>query len=216
MKYVLYNCRFDGVPGWNLARHHVDAQFYFIDCTFSQTMADKPIRRVIYPLGSAPATDADIKRNADLDKQNQWGERAYYFNCNRDGGNYDWFKNNLDQAPGSPTADQLTAAWTFDNKWNPERTTGPTIQKITPGTSDITLTFSESVTVKGRPRLAVNGGGFADYTSGSGTDQLTFKLPGDGNNTSTEVKSIDLDGGAIVASQADAVILPAALSLPQN
>ncbi len=99
MKYVLYHCKFDGVQGWNLARHHVDAQFYFIDCTFSNTMADKPIRRVIYPLGSGPATDADTKRNADLDKQNNWGERAYFFNCHRDGGDFDWFKDNLDQAP---------------------------------------------------------------------------------------------------------------------
>ena len=175
-------------------------------------MLDKPPRRVIYPLGKGPATDADTKRNADLDKQNQWGERAYYFNCHRTGGDYDWFKDNLAEAPGSPKPDQITAAWTFADTWNPERTAGPSIQKVTPHDSDVVIKFSEIVTVKGHPRLALTGGAFADYASGSGTDELTFKLPTAASNS--EVNSVDLNGGAIVASQADAVILPADLSLP--
>jgi pectinesterase len=150
MKYVLHNCHFDGVDGWNLARHHVDAQFYFLDCTFAQTMADKPIRRVIYPLGKGPATDADIKRNADLDKQNQWGERAYFYNCHRDGGDFDWFQNNLDQAPGSPKPDQITAAWTFADAWNPERTAGPTIKR-----SHCKMTAWQSLSAKSSPSKAI-------------------------------------------------------------
>src|ERR1043166_966731 len=48
MKFVLRRCTFDGVEGWNLARHHHDAQFYFLDCTFSKTMIDKPPFRVRY------------------------------------------------------------------------------------------------------------------------------------------------------------------------
>jgi pectinesterase len=216
MKYVLHNCKFDGVSGWNLARHHVEAQFYFIDCTFSQTMADKPPRRVIYPLGSAPPTDADKQRNSDLDKQNKWGERAYFFNCHRDGGDYDWFKDNLDQALGSPKADQITAAWTFADTWNPERTTGPTIQKITPQEDNVDLTFSENVTVKGHPRLAEHGEKFADYSAGSGTDTLTFKLSSGTATNRTDIMSIELNGGAIVASQAAATIVPADLSFPKN
>ena len=51
MKFVLNRCQFDGVAGWVLARHHADAQFYFLNCNFSQTMVDRPPQRVIYPIG---------------------------------------------------------------------------------------------------------------------------------------------------------------------
>ncbi len=187
MKYVLHNCKFDGVQGWNLARHHVDAQFYFIDCTFSNTMARQtnPARHL--SAEKRAATDADTKRNADLDKQNQWGERAYFFNCHRDGGDFDWFKDNLDQAPGAPKADQIMAAWTFADKWNPERTSGSTITKIAPQE----VTFSEPVTIKGHPLLAYRQGAFADLASGSGTDALVFKLPQGATKSQVQVESID-------------------------
>ena len=39
MKFVLRNCKFDGADGFNLARHHADGQFYFLDCTFARTMS---------------------------------------------------------------------------------------------------------------------------------------------------------------------------------
>jgi pectinesterase len=214
MEFVLRDCKFDGVPGWCLARHHVDAQFYFIDCTFSQTMADKPPRRVIYPLGSAAATEADKQRNATLDKQNLWGERAYYFNCHRSGGEYDWFRDNFVQAPGSPKADQITAAWTFADTWNPESTAGPTIEKITPHEKQLAVKFNENVTVKGHPRLAMLGGAFADYASGSGSDTLIFTLPVNNAQNPAAVTAVDLQGGAIIASQAGAALRFANLSLP--
>jgi hypothetical protein len=38
MKFVLRRCRFDGATGFNLGRHFVDAQFYFLDCKFSVKM----------------------------------------------------------------------------------------------------------------------------------------------------------------------------------
>jgi pectinesterase len=95
MKFVLRNCKFDGAEGFNLARHHADAQFYFLGCTFSKAMTNTPIHRVIYPLENTPPTEASIKRNSDLDKVNIWGEREYFYNCHRDGGDFDWFTNNL-------------------------------------------------------------------------------------------------------------------------
>src|SRR5580765_4723490 len=56
MKFVLRDCKFDGTNGWVLARHHLDAQFYFLDCAFAKTMVDRPPRRVIYPLsGGTPS-----------------------------------------------------------------------------------------------------------------------------------------------------------------
>ena len=103
MKFVLRDCRFDGTNGWNLARHHHDAQFYFLDCRFSKTMIDRPPFRVIYPLDGGTPTASDIARNKDLDKSNLWGERAYFYNCHRAGGDYGWLANNLSTAPGAPS-----------------------------------------------------------------------------------------------------------------
>lgn len=213
MKFVLRNCKFDGTNGFNLARHHADAQFYFLDCTFSQAMTNKPIRRVIYPLSNASPSEADIKRNADLDKQNLWGERSYFYNCHRDGGNFDWFANNLSAAPGKPKPGKITAAWTFAGKWNPEDKSGPKLREIKIVEGQIGLVFTESVTVKGQPRLKLRGGGFANYVSGSGTDTLFFALsPG----ATYEVRLVDLNGGAIIASEAAATIRTAKLKLPSS
>src|SRR5208282_3788264 len=95
MKFVLRGCRFDGTNGWNLARHHHDAQFYFFDCKFSKTMIDQPPFRVIYPLDGGTPSASDIQRNKDLDKSILWGERSYFYNCHRERGDYGWFTNNL-------------------------------------------------------------------------------------------------------------------------
>lgn len=202
MKFVLRNCQFDGVPGWVLARHHVDAQFYFLNCTFSETLEDKPVARVIYP--------DNPSRNAELDPVNRWGERCYFYDCKREGGNFSWLTNNLSAAAGSPSPDDITPAWTFNGKWNPERTKGPGIQRIIPGKETVAIAFSEPVTVKGKPQLKLKSGRTAAYLSGSGTDTLQFSAGED----RAEVESIDLNGGWILASEADARLVPAELKLP--
>ncbi len=211
MKFVLRGCRFAGAPGWYLARHHHDAQFYFLDCRFSKTMIDKAPFRVIYPLDGSTPGAADIQRNKDLDKSNLWGERSYFYNCHRDGGDYGWLANNLSAAPGAPAPEQISAAWTFADKWNPESASGPTIQKISMTAGQVTLVFNENVTVKGRPQLKLRDGGLADYVSGSGTETLTFNLPKGAVN---EMTSVDLNGGAIMACEADAMLRLAQLALP--
>lgn len=68
----------------------------------------------------------------------------------------------------------------------------------------LTIHLSEAVTVTGTPRVTVDVGGhprFATYTSGSGTDQLTFTLTpqiGDVDLDGITVSSpIDLNGGTI-------------------
>ena len=139
MKFVLRDCRFDGTNGWNLARHHHDAQFYFLDCRFSKTMIDQPPFRVIYPLDGGTPSAGDIQRNRNYDKSNLWGERAYFYNCHREGGDYAWFTDNLSSAPGAPRPDQVTAAWTFPGKWNPENTSGPAIRNIYVSTDRVEL-----------------------------------------------------------------------------
>jgi pectinesterase len=210
MKFVLRNCHFDGAKGFNLGRHQVDAQFYFLTCKFSSKMGDKPIRRVIYPPKGGPATEADIQRNAELDKQNHWGERTYFYNCHRDGGDFDWFANNLSSASGSPKPKEITAAWTFGGKWNPEKESGPTIQQLRAIRGQIAVLFSEPVTVKGKPRLRMRSNGVRKYLSGSGTDTLFFGRPSDSDDA---VRTVDLNGGAIIACAASATLRPADLSL---
>src|SRR5262249_40470933 len=37
-----------------------------------------------------------------------------------------WIKNNLEKAEGSPKPEQITAAWTFAGKWDPEKELGLT------------------------------------------------------------------------------------------
>lgn len=101
-KSVLVNCRFSGYDGFKLGRYHRDAQFYLINCSFAKNMADTPIYQV--------KTTNTI----------QWGYRVYYNNCHRDGGgDYSWFKNNLDKAKGSPTAESINLTWLFGDRWNP-------------------------------------------------------------------------------------------------
>ena len=110
-KFVIRYSYFDGVPGFPLGRHHRDAQFYLLDCIFSENMADVPI---FWPVSPNAATWI-------------WGERHYYFNCHRLGGDYDWFENNLSTAEGSPKPEDVNAKWTFALKWDPEEIMPPVL-----------------------------------------------------------------------------------------
>jgi len=210
MKFVLRDCRFDGADGWNLARHHHDAQFYFLDCHFSRTMIDRAPFRVIYPLDGGKASAADIQRNKDLDKSNIWGERSYYFHCHRDGGDYAWFADNLSAAPGAPKPEQINAAWTFGGTWNPESSAGPTITNVTNAEGEIRVIFTENITVKGKPRLKLNDDNFADYVSGSGSNTLVFRSPG----KAAIPASMDLNDSFIIASRASVTLRVASLWIP--
>lgn len=209
MKFVIRNCRFDGPDNWFLARHHHDALFYFLDCSFSKVMRDKAPYRVLYPLDGGTPTEADIKNNKDHDPSNIWGERAYYFNSHREGGDYAWLKNNLEQAPGAPKPADITAKWTFGGTWDPEDATGPKISSIDLAEGKLNVKFGENVTVKGKPAVKLAGGASAAYESGSGSDTLLFAAP-----TKANVASIDLNGGAIIATNAAATIRNADLKLP--
>ncbi|HVM62822.1 MAG TPA: pectinesterase family protein [Verrucomicrobiae bacterium] len=206
MKFVVRHCQFDGAEGvtsWILARHHRDAQFYLLDCTFSKTLSNRPPLRVVYPINGAPPTEADIKRNHDLDAVNIWGERAYFYNCHRDGGDYPWHTNNLSSAPGSPRPEQITAAWTFGGTWDPERSAAPVIRRVSYRDGQVELGFGESVTVKGKPRLILQSGGFAEYSTGSGSTNLVFSGPVKPRNRAVK---LDLQAGSIIATEASATV----------
>ena len=210
MKFVMHSCRFDGPEDFRLARHHHDALFMFLDCTFAKTMRDFAPYRVIYPLNGGTPTPADIQNNKDHDPTNIWGERAYYFNSHRIGGDYAWHKDNLVSAPGAPTPEQVTAKWTFGGKWDPENKTGPAVKNISSNASQFTVTFAENVTVKGHPRLALRDGTFADYASGSGTDKLVFTA----SAPDAAAAKFDFSSGAIVATEASATLRLTSVALP--
>lgn len=101
-KTVLLNCSFEGYKGFRLGRYHRDAQFYLVNCKFSADMADKKIYLV-------PTTNLV-----------QWGERIYYYNCHRKGGDYAWFADNLSSAAGNIKPSQINTQWVFGNRWNPK------------------------------------------------------------------------------------------------
>lgn len=213
-KFVLRNCTFDGPPDWYLARHHHDAHFYLIDCTFSQAMRDRAPYRVIYPLAGGTPTEADLNRNADYDRTNLHGERAYFHNSRRASGDYAWHRDNLANAPGAPRPEQITAAWTFAQGWDPERTDAPRIVLLRHQAQPdrLMVTFSEAVTVRGHPRLTFSNGEFADLLGGSGTNTLEFSSPHAAFGGT--VPTLQLNGGAIFSSEAGIRVRLAALKLP--
>jgi pectinesterase len=217
-KFVLRNCKFDGVPGFELARHHHDAAFYFLSCTFGENMKDRAPYRVIYPLGSAPATEADTRRNKELDATNRWGDRVYFHDCHRPAGDYAWHADNLDEAytsesePARPrarplTPEDITPAWTFAGTWDPTSVQGPRIASATREGSKLLVKFSEPVTVKGTPLVHANGGFAARYDSGSGSNTLTFLVTAGAAGADGAVRLIGTSGGKIIASHASATLL---------
>lgn len=104
-KLVITNSQFDAKSTTPLGRYHHDAQFFLINCKLSAQILDSNI--------SYAYTDKVLDPCP-------WGQRTYYYGCIREGGNSGWLNNNLDQAQGSPAFHEITAKWTFDNKWDPE------------------------------------------------------------------------------------------------
>jgi PelA/Pel-15E family pectate lyase len=97
-KTVLLNCKFSGDDNFNLGRYHRDAQFYLLNCTFANNMADKDIYLV-------PTNNKIL-----------WGRRVYYYNCHRAAGDFAWYKNNL---PADFGINEFNVPWVYDYKWNP-------------------------------------------------------------------------------------------------
>jgi hypothetical protein len=98
-------------------------------------------------------------------------------------------------------------------------TTAPTISSVveSPASGDLnvgktvtlTLNLSEAVTVAGAPTLALNDGGTAIYSGGSGTSELTFSYTvGAGQRTSDlAVTAVNLTGGNIADAAGNAADL---------
>ena len=174
-KFVIRDCSFDGVKGFQLGRHHYDAQFYLIDCNFSKAIADTPIYRVTYP------------DHPEKNRPSNWGERDYYYNCERQGGNFVWFKNNLNTAAGRPKPSDITPAWTFGGRWDPESKKGPAVSKYKIEGNYVLLYFNEIITVIGKPELKTANGKILTYNNGAGSDTIRF-------DAASELNISDLKG----------------------
>ena len=79
----------------------------------------------------------------------------------------------------------------------------------------VVVSFSKSVIVTGTPQLALNSGGIASYSSGSGTNALTFTYTvalgqSSAHLDETSTTALALNGGTI----ADSSAVPAILTLP--
>ena len=102
---MITNSAFDALSPTKLGRYHHDHQFYLINCKMSKNILDSNI--------SYAYTDKVLDPCP-------WGQRVYYYGCEREGGNSGWLSDNLSTAPGSPAFHAVTAKWTFMGKWDPE------------------------------------------------------------------------------------------------
>ena len=177
-KFVIRNSFFDGVKEFELGRHHYEAQFYLIDCKFSDNMLDQPIYRVTYN---------DTTRNRPFN----WGKRYYFSNSLKDGKQFNWLSDNLETAEGNLIPDKITPLWTFEGKWNPESVDGPGIIDHVIYKNEVLLKFDEQITVEGNPELRSDSGRTYSYISGAGSNTLKFI-------TESEIQKKDLEGLKIV------------------
>ncbi len=186
-KFVIRNSYIDGYEGFTLGRHHYDAAFYLLDCTFSRAMSNRPIFRKTYP------------DEPERDRPFEWGHRKYFHHSHREGGDPEWLVDNLYEAEDSPTPEQVTAEWTFAGKWDPESSVPPEVVAVRRDNGRIVVRFGEDVSVRGDVALVLAGGGRARYAGGSGTRELTFEAP---SGAAGQVVSLDTGGGVIVATVA--------------
>jgi hypothetical protein len=80
---------------------------------------------------------------------------------------------------------------------------------------DFTLSFSEAVTVTGKPTLTLNDNGVATYASGSGSNNLTFDYTVSANDSAVPeltATTVNLSGGTIATSGNNALLLLSGLT----
>jgi pectinesterase len=189
-KFVLKNCRFDGVKNFELGRHHYQAAFYLQECRFSENMKDKPIYLVQY-------------ENPDRNNPNYAGKREYFYMCTKKGEQYDWYQNNLEQARGNPQPQEITPRWTFDGRWDPESTAAVLITGFDIQKDSVTFTFSEIVSVRGNPIIRTASGKDLTIVKQRFNDINRLSFYSKSNLTKADLKArLSLQSGDIIASVA--------------
>lgn len=177
-KFVIKNSSFDGIEGFELGRHHYEAQFFFINCRFSKNLGDKPIYRVTYE---------DSTKNRTWN----WGERNYFYSCHKDESEYNWLNDNWESIPDLPQVRDITPAWTFVGKWDPESTNNPEIVNYKIEKNNILLFYDELITVIGNPLLKSKNGMKFKFHSGGNNNTIRFVAD-------EEISQNDLDGLEII------------------
>ncbi|QEG36438.1 pectinesterase family protein [Bythopirellula goksoeyrii] len=183
MKFILRNCTFDGPPEFWLGRNHYPSQFYLLGCQFSENLADKPIGVV-----------KDLSGVANPEVY----ERRYYADCHREGGDYAWHSDNLETAAGSPTPDEITPAWTFDCRWDPESSTAPIVVENEYKGNEVYLHFSECVSGAELAEIFREDGSIATLKKGDGADWLVFM----GGNADSMPVRLETKGDEILGTVA--------------
>lgn len=176
-KLVVKNSIIDGVKGFQLGRHHYDAQFYFLNCTFTSRLKDTAIYRVSY-------------NDVTKDRAFNWGPRYYFYKCEREGGNFEWLKNNLGNAEGNPKPEDITCQWTFDGKWNPESEKGPEILKYKIENNILRLEFNELLTIIGLPVIKSKTEKEFKFAGGNGSHCLSLIF--EGNITKEDIAELKI------------------------
>lgn len=182
-KFVLRNCSFDGAETFKLGRHHYEAQFFLLDCEFSEKVSDKPIYRVTYE---------DSSRNRPF----VWGERYNFYGASGDGSTKSWMQDNLNMSPES-----ITPEWTFGGQWDPVRQGGPLLLGIRQIEGDVIFDFDETVAVYGNPVLRRADGLELVYEDGAGSSSLRFK----GTLKNGDLNEFQIIEGEVIGNRARAV-----------
>lgn len=199
-KFVLQRCKLVSKVPFGLGSNFRDAAWYFIDCEFPDTLR---------PEGKIFVAQSNPQRPQPVSAMFKWDTDRVYF-ANAKGPDHPWLKDNIAESPAK-NASAVTAAWTFYGEWDPESAVPPTIAGISRAGDILSIAFSESMTVKGTPKITLADAKTADYLSGSGTRTLTFKA-----GTAAAPVTLHLNGGAIIASAASAQLRRMADSLPLN
>jgi len=105
-KLVITNSTFDAKTPTKLGRWHHDSQFFLVNCRLSANILDSNIQYAYSDKVLDPCP---------------WGERVYYLNCAREGGNSGWLNDNIQESGEELYYHSTTATWTFGGQWDPEQ-----------------------------------------------------------------------------------------------
>jgi pectinesterase len=189
-KLVIKDSEFDGVPGFHLGRRHYDAQFVLMGCRFSENLADRPVYRVVY---------GDPARNNPDD----YGDRTFFFGCRKEGAPFDWLKDNLDTTGGRLRPEDVTPAWTFGGRWDPESTAPIEVKRAFVRGDSLILQFSDRMTVRGTPVLRNRAGNRFEIVvrRTNDVDRLTFRSP-EGARIQDASGEWTIENGSLIGSTA--------------
>lgn len=203
-KMVIRNSSFDGATRFDLGRHHYEAQFFLIDCTFSKNVNNRSIYRSV-----------NLK-NPEKNRPYFWGDRYYFYNCQREGGNYKWFENNLEQS-GISNPGSITASWTFDGQWDPEQTALPVVIDWDIRGKDLYLNFQENLTIRGQLTIKTASGNTLKFKEGRGRKTLRFEAKSTLSAKDLK-KGLQIVSGSITANTptVNERILDSRINLPKN